>query len=144
MGKKKDVVEEFIEKIRKAEEQAFIHEIETNIVILNENYDMCKQFYYSVNMGGCLCPPMILGKEIYLGPLPEKYPFAISYSDAVRKSHDDRSFLNFLKEHIELGKHGQIVLKDLSKINNKDAYDRVVSYLELGQEEALIKNEDKD
>lgn len=74
----KDFVQELMEEIEKAEEIAFANHIKTNAVILNKDFDTVKEFYAKINERCFLIQPMICGKHIFVGKLPEGYSFMLT------------------------------------------------------------------
>lgn len=101
-----NLVDELMKEIAKAEQEAIKQGIETNTVILNENFDKCRDFYTSLSAQGVrYIPPMILGKYIFIGDLPEKYTFALFKSnyeseldEYKRKCEQLEAQLNEIKE----------------------------------------------
>lgn len=76
------VIEELMEQIAKAEQEAFKKGIETNTIMLNEELDYCKEFSTAVRIQGqnrvYVVPAMIMGKHVFKGKLPSNYSFAIA------------------------------------------------------------------
>lgn len=73
-----DMFNELAEQIAKAYEQAILKGIETNSVILNEEFDFCKGFTIFKCCTETEVPPMILGKYVFKSKLPKGYSFALT------------------------------------------------------------------
>ena len=56
-----------------AEEEAFDKEILNNAIVLNEKHDYTKAFVFE----NTIVPPMLLGKQVIVADLPDKYSFAL-------------------------------------------------------------------
>ena len=126
MSKNENVWDVFLRNIQKAEEQAIINGIETNAIVLNSDYDMCKQFFILCgfnNQNIIRVPPMILGHKLFLDRLPENYEFALTYKEDYKAEPDYRSLII---KHVRVTKSGRLVLKGLSPTKNKEDYDLIL------------------
>ena len=77
---------EFIGTIQKAIQIAEEKQIKNNIVVLNEEYDELKEFYFSVAPRPIANSvrhyhPTLLGKKLLLAKLPKKYFYAIGWKE---------------------------------------------------------------
>lgn len=77
----KDFIQELMEEVEKAEEIAFAKHIKTNAVVLNKDFDTVKEFYATINEHSFFVKPMICGKHIFVGKLPEGYSFMLAEVD---------------------------------------------------------------
>lgn len=131
-----DALDNFFEKIQEqiasAEEQACLNGIKANTIILNENHAYVKEFF--IRIKGMVSsykqvPPMILGKKLYLGPLPEDYDFSLTY---VADTADPLE--SVMKKHVKLigeGENEQLVFKGVSTKRNKKDFELIKRLLGL-------------
>ena len=73
-----DFIQELMEEIQKAENIALEKHIKTNATVLNEDFDIVREFYVKINEHCFFTRPMILGKHIFIGKLPKDYSFMIT------------------------------------------------------------------
>ena len=105
----KDLIEEIIQQIIKADEQAFTKKIETNAIILNENFDFCQPFFHR----SIYTNPMILGKHVFTAKLPEKYSFALT--------EVDKEYLSELEYYKRRCKDLEAKLDEIKEVLNIDS-----------------------
>ncbi len=117
------IIEEMIDKIQRAEVEAIKKGIETNTVIINDKFDWCHEFavqftsYFGRN-DVRIVPPMILGKEIIVAPLPEDYSFALTYTNGVGNYVEElEERIKLLTKYIRV-KNGE--LKVLKRVKKRD------------------------
>ena len=120
-----------IETIQEAEIKALENNISENSILLNDKYDICKEFVRVIRIGDNLSvnpyPPMLLGKKVLLvNFLPENYAFALTTTNAPVK--DDITPL--LKKYVVV-KNGQLMFKNISSKKNIKDFERIVKELGL-------------
>ena len=126
-----DIFNNFINEIKDAENKAVEQGIEANAIILNDKYDYCKSFYYSINYSLREIPPMILGKEIYLGTLPKQYKFALFHRGETTMEKLERENA-LLKKYIKIlgeDENEQLVFKGVSPKRNKEDFKKLKEIL---------------
>ena len=78
MKQTKDIFRELAEQIENANEEAIKKGIKTNAVYLNEDFDYVKELKLLLHDSKIFSTkPMICGKHIFIGKLPENYSFAL-------------------------------------------------------------------
>ena len=133
------VVESIIEKIQKAEAEALKKGIETNTIILNTEFDLCREFWFCIDdvfgKKAHMFPPSILGKTVILGDLPKDYVFALTKTnvtnigDYINNLEEENKLL---KKYIHLQGSGdceQFVFKRLSKKKHKEDFEKIKEVL---------------
>ena len=117
-----------IEQLQKAEHEAWLKGIEANMIILNENLAYVKEFYLHSFSYTISVPPMIMGKEIVLAPLPKEYKYALLHSD--KNSKNEKNTQDLLKKYVKVV-NGQLIFKGLSYKKNSDDFEAIKEKLGL-------------
>ena len=113
-----DFMNQIMCEINKAQKEAFKKGIEANSIILNENHTYVKSFYYSVCRLGMdiydtvqyqYVGPMIMGKKLFLGPLPEQYDYALIQTPSL----ETKRLKELMKKYVVI-RNGQLVFKNIS------------------------------
>lgn len=132
MSKEKADLGEFIEgilkEIHEAEELAYLKGIETNSIILNKNHAHVKEFYLRCQPSGAfdtvrVVPPMIMGKTLFLGSLPEQFDYALTYVPTNKE--EEENLICLLQKYVKVigqGENEQLVFKGISTKRNKEDF----------------------
>ena len=130
----KSIMDEIIEKIQKAEEEAYLEGIETNAIVLNEDHTLVKQFYLTLTGPGEMgelsvrqVPPMILGKRLFLGPLPDEFDFALTHVETNEET-EAVQLMRLIKKYVHVV-NGQLVFKKISYKKNAEDFGRILDLL---------------
>lgn len=117
--------------LKEAEEEAILNGINANTIILNEKYAYVKEFYWSIKVNdfwseSAQCPPILLGKELLLAPLPDGYQFALVESKRQRRNFEQE--LNLITKYIKIlgqGENQQLVFKGISSKKHKEDFETI-------------------
>ena len=130
----KSLMDEIIEKIQKAEEEAYLEGIETNAIVLNEDHTLVKQFYLTLKGPGEMgelsvrkVPPMILGKRLFLGPLPDTFDFALTHVETNEET-EAVQLMRLIKKYVHVV-NGQLVFKKISYKKNERDFNKILDLL---------------
>lgn len=129
-------LEEIMKKLAEAEKEAYLNGIEANTIILNENHAYVKEFYvraatytnYPESVTMKSYPPMIMGKQLILSPLPDDYDFALTRAPIPEED------IEVIKKYVKIIGHGdneQLVFKGISSKRNKEDFARIKRILGL-------------
>lgn len=121
-----------IDILKGAEEEAFRQGIEVNTIILNENYDMTRNFYakvYSI-CGFRGYPPMILGKKLICSDfLPDKYYFALTKTSLISPYEELQDLKELIKQYVQCDGES-LKFKGLSYKKNIEDFNKFKKILE--------------
>lgn len=120
----------FMKDVMEAIEEAIQNNIETNTIILNDKFDMCKELYYSLMPAGQIyeVPPMVLGKYLVLAPLPDKYKFSVTHLKKFENNVSFADILKILRKYVRI-KNGCPVFANLSFKKNTNDYELLKSII---------------
>lgn len=136
-----DVTKKFISVIQDGIKESMLQGIKTNSIILNEKYDVCRDFYLSVcptlYSEGCYThvAPMLLGKQVVMLDLPEDYVFAVADLNLKRNVETVWEENQLLKKYLKLvGEEDNqcLVVKGISSKKNKEDFDKIKEILGYG------------
>lgn len=136
----RSIMDEIIKRINEAEEEAYLEGIETNSIILNKEHTYVKQFYLTLTSPGPLgntsvrkVPPMILGKKLFLGPLPDDFDFALAHVET-NEENEARQLMELMQKYVQVV-NGQLVFKRISYKRHKQDFYKILSLLNKGEEQ---------
>ena len=136
-------MKEMIKIIQDGIKESIEQGIKSNSIILNEKYDICRDFYLSV------CPtlyskglythvaPMLLGKQVVMLDLPKDYVFAIADLNLKRNVETVFDENQLLKKYLKLVGEGDnqcLVIKGVSSKKNKEDFEKIKEMLGYGTE----------
>ena len=117
--------------------------IKSNTIILNEKYDICREFYLSIaptdySNGSHLCfPPMLFAKSVVLSELPEDYVFALGETKVSPIGETLYRENQLLKKYLKLVNEGSVnehfVLKGVSSKKHKEDFEKIKELINNGK-----------
>ena len=130
-GFNKEQFEEImLNALLKAEEEALLKGIEANTIIINKNHSYTREFGLCYGLNNYrVVPPMLLGKKLFVAPLPPDYQFALFHRE--EQESEEEKLLRLLKKYVKLSSKGQLIFKRISFKRNKEDYDKIIKGLSL-------------
>lgn len=128
-----------IEAFNEAEKEAFRQGIETNTIILNEKYDMTRNFYVKVDSinGFREYPPMILGKKLICSDfLPDEYYFALTKTSLISPYEELQDLKELLKKYVQCDGES-LKFKGLSYKKNIEDFNKFKKILKEKEKEII-------
>lgn len=136
-------MKEMLKIIDDAIKESMLQGIKSNSIILNEKYDICRDFYLSVAptlySKGCYThvAPMLLGKQVVMLDLPKDYVFAIADLNLKRNMETVWEENQLLKKYLKLvgdGENQCLVIKGVSNKKKKEDFNKIKEILGYGTE----------